>query len=109
MLQRLYPSLLFALFLFAAMQWAQIDGLHDELKETKDALDARSRELKEARTEIEDQNAQIEAAEAKAAAEQAKAGERSTVIMATLPSAIQQDKASPATADALNEWMRSVF
>ena len=109
MLQRLYPAVIFSLLLFSAMQWAQINGLHSDLKEAKETLETRNEELKEAREEIDDQNVLIEAAEAKAEAAQAKASERSTVVMAALPSAIQQDKASPATADALNEWMESVF
>ena len=72
MLQRLYPAVIFSLLLFSAMQWAQINGLHSDLKEAKETLETRNEELKEAREELDDQNVLIEAAEAKAEAAQAR-------------------------------------
>lgn len=109
MLQRLYPAAIFALLLLAAFQWGTVSQLSSDLTTAKESLAACQVELKDSNRKIEEQNLEVTRLSVLSAQLQQESEERSSEVMSDLPQAIERDVASPATADAMNAWMRGMF
>lgn len=109
MLQRLYPAVIFSLLLLAAFQWGTVSQLSSELATAEKSLETCQGELKESDRKLEEQNLEVERLSVLSAKLEQEATTRSTTILHNLPIVIEKDAASPATAEAMNQWLRGVF